>query len=346
MANLQKRPNGVWRARYRDADGKQISRHFPRKIDGQRWLDEVTATVVTGIYVDPKAGTITFGQWYAQWSETQVWARGTRLKAAQALATTTFAEKQIKQILPSHVQAWVKGMSTSLAPSTVEVNYNLIHAAFRAAVIDKVIGSDPCVKIKLPRKRRRDAAMAIPTPEQVRDTLEAADEWFAPYVAVCAFAGLRLGEASGLQVGDVDFLRRTIQVTRQVQGENRATTEVVPPKHGSERVVYVPDELLTMLARHIETVGVWGDQGWLFALGGHLLNRNAAGNQWRKVREAAGLRERYTLHDLRHFYASGLIADGCDVVTVLKALGHATPTITLNTCGRRRKTRRGPQHPV
>jgi integrase len=37
------------------------------------------------------------------------------------------------------------------------------------------------------------------------------------------------------------------------------------------------------------------------------------------------------LHDLRHFYASGLIAQGCDVVTVQRALGHATATTTLNT---------------
>jgi integrase len=37
------------------------------------------------------------------------------------------------------------------------------------------------------------------------------------------------------------------------------------------------------------------------------------------------------LHDLRHFYASGLIASGCDVVTVQRALGHATATTTLNT---------------
>ena len=38
-----------------------------------------------------------------------------------------------------------------------------------------------------------------------------------------------------------------------------------------------------------------------------------------------------TLHDLRHFYASGLIAAGCDVVTVQRALGHARATTTLNT---------------
>ena len=37
------------------------------------------------------------------------------------------------------------------------------------------------------------------------------------------------------------------------------------------------------------------------------------------------------LQDLRHFYASGLIASGCDVVTVQRALGHASATTTLNT---------------
>ena len=37
------------------------------------------------------------------------------------------------------------------------------------------------------------------------------------------------------------------------------------------------------------------------------------------------------LHSLRHFYASGLIANGCDVVTVQRALGHSSATTTLNT---------------
>jgi integrase len=37
-----------------------------------------------------------------------------------------------------------------------------------------------------------------------------------------------------------------------------------------------------------------------------------------------------TPHDLRHFYASGLIAAGCDVVTVQRAPGHALASTTLN----------------
>ena len=54
--NIAKRPDGNWRARYRDEQGRERSRHFDRKIDAQRWLDEIAAAVLTGTYVDPDAG--------------------------------------------------------------------------------------------------------------------------------------------------------------------------------------------------------------------------------------------------------------------------------------------------
>jgi integrase len=50
---------------------------------------------------------------------------------------------------------------------------------------------------------------------------------------------------------------------------------------------------------------------------------------WRSASSAAGVGHRP--HDLRHFYASGLIRAGCDVVTVQRALGHSTAAITLTT---------------
>jgi hypothetical protein len=52
MSNIAKRANGKWRAQDRDDSGRQHARHFDRKVDAQRWLDEATAAVVTGRYVD------------------------------------------------------------------------------------------------------------------------------------------------------------------------------------------------------------------------------------------------------------------------------------------------------
>ena len=59
-------------------------------------------------------------------------------------------------------------------------------------------------------------------------------------------------------------------------------------------------------------------------------HQNTIGYWWRKTLGAAG-QEGIRLHDLRHFYASGLIAAGCDVVTVQRALGHAKASTTLET---------------
>ena len=60
-----------------------------------------------------------------------------------------------------------------------------------------------------------------------------------------------------------------------------------------------------------------------------LRRRTSPTPQWNRTRAAAGVS--YRLHDLRHFYASGLIAAGCDVVTVQRAMGHGAASFTLNT---------------
>jgi integrase len=193
-----------------------------------------------------------------------------------------------------------------------------------------VIGSDPCEAVTLPRRRRAEVAMRIPTPQQVGKIMAAAEPWFAPLIGLCAFAGLRLGEAAGVQLGDIDFLRRTLTVSRQVQRGGGSNVVVRPPKYGSERVVYLPDELVMMLSEHVRTVGIQPD-GWLFVgSAGNPPHQDTVRGEWLRALRAAGVAG-VKVHDLRHFYASGLIAAGCDVVTVQRALGHSSATTTLST---------------
>ena len=161
------------------------------------------------------------------------------LAAQQAAATVTFADVPMRQIRPSHVQQWIKAMSrpstsrgTGLAASTIRTRYNYVHICMRAAVLDRVIKAAPTAGAALPRRRTAAAAMTVRTAEEVGTALELAPERFQPFIAVCAFAGLRLGEAAGLRLEDVDFLRRTIAVRHQVQGESNATVELVAPSSG------------------------------------------------------------------------------------------------------------------
>ena len=93
-------------------------------------------------------------------------------------------------------------------------------------------------------------------------------------------------------------------------------------------MIYAPAELLATLSEHVARTGVGPSDLLFIGQDGTPLDRGSAGHQWRQVRRAAGIGP-FTLHDLRHFYASGLIASGCDVVTVQRALGHSSATITL-----------------
>jgi len=225
-----------------------------------------------------------------------------------------------------------EGKPPGLAPGTIKTRFNNVRTVLRAAVRDRVIAADPFEGITLPRVRRLEMAITLPEPAQVRAILSVAPPQWQAFVAVCAFAGLRLGEAAALKVNDIDFLRRTLAVRRQVQRATGGAVEIRPPKYGSERTVYIADELASLLSEHIRSWCPDGDAGrWLFGgSGGKPPHQNTVGFWWRRARDAAGC-PGMKLHDMRHFYASGLIAAGCDVVTVQRALGHHAATVTLNT---------------
>ena len=329
MASIAKRPDGHYRARYRDEAGAEHSRHFHRKVDAQAWLDQVTAAVVTGQYVDPKAGRITFTDFYGQWSRRQVWVAGTRRSMDITTRSVTFGNVPLRSLRRSHVEGWVKSMSSKgLAASTITTRINNVRAVLRGAVADRIMPTDPSAGIALPRRRRREAAMTLPSADDVKSVLESADVAFRAFVGLCAFAGLRPSEAAGVQVADIDFLRRTLSVSRQVQ-RAPGGSEIRAPKYGSERQVFVAPSLLSMLSEHLRSSS--SEAGWLFT--GEVdepPQPNTVSHRWRVVRKRARVGP-IRLHDMRHFYASGLIAAGCDVVTVQRALGHASATTTLNT---------------
>ena len=263
-----------------------------------------------------------------------------------AVLSTPFIDQPLKALRRDDIARWVKTMSDGsralhggtghrsgpLAPGTIHTRVGNLRSVLRAAVIAEKIATDPTAGVTLPRTRRAEIAMSIPSTHQVRHILNAAAPEYRALIALCAFAGLRLGEAAALQVSDVDFLRREIHVRRQVQRENGGIVDIRPPKYGSERVVAAADGLLTLLAAHIDLRGLHGQKtAWLFpGERDQPAHQNTVGHAWRTAKARAGI-EGFRLHDLRHFYASGLIAAGCDIATVQHALGHSSPSVTLNT---------------
>jgi len=200
-----------WRGSYRDEAGKQHTKSFKRQTDAKRWVATEESKVVRGDWIDPAAGKVTFAAFYADWAPRQVWLSSTRENADLATAGVTFGDMQLRSIRRSHIETWVKNMAARLAPTTIDTRFTIVRGVFRAAVADRLIASDPTAGVVLPRKRKAEAAMRIPTHTDVAKLLYAAEPpnrpksrpGFTAYVALCAFAGLRRGEALGVQVGDI-----------------------------------------------------------------------------------------------------------------------------------------------
>jgi integrase len=216
-----------------------------------------------------------------------------------------------------------------LAPGTVKTRFTNVRGVLRAAVRDRVLGADVGQGVKLPRQRKAAAAMRIPTAEDVGKLMASADGRLVALIGLCAFGGLRLAEAAALKVSDVDFLKRQIHVERQVQ-RVRGKVEYRPPKYGSERHVNAPEGLMNMLSEHVRVYRPGEDPDrWLFPSdSGEALYGAQIFYRFKSARDAADVESR--LHDLRHFYASGLIAAGCDPVTVQRAMGHQSAAFTLD----------------
>ena len=154
MASIDKRPNGRWRARYRERPGApQRARHFDRKADAERFLARIQGQLLDGSYIDPSAGQTTVAEYAAAWQKSQL-HRPTTVMQVDAHPRNHvmpfFGDRPIASIRPSELQAWVCSRTEILAPATVEVVYRIFAAILNTAVDDRLITRSPASGIRLP----------------------------------------------------------------------------------------------------------------------------------------------------------------------------------------------------
>jgi integrase len=263
-------------------------------------------------------------------------------------AYPVLGDRPLVSILPSYVQAWVKGLV--LAPSTVAVAHGVVASVFKAAVRDRRIASSPCEGTKLPEDHRNQVA-PLET-DQVLALEQALPRRYRALVTLGAATGPRISEATGLTVDRTGLKppspRPALPIDRQLVVLPGEAPFLGPPKRrASVRDVPLPQVALDALARHLaafpptprevlcrDAAGrTWTETVELVfttAAGGPL-RRNALSRVWRPAVLAAGLPPGTTFHDLRHYYASLLIRHGESVKVVQSRLGHATAAETLDT---------------
>jgi integrase len=211
------------------------------------------------------------------------------------------------------VKAWTAELKAEgLAPSYVYALHSRLSQVMSDAVHDGILARNPCSRRTSPGAGSQRPYVA--TTEQVWALYEAFPDDLAPAVLLGAFVGLRTAEVCGLRVSDLDFMRGVVTPAQQWPGEPLKTD-------ASRSAVPIPQELALMLSAVVDGPMLVDAAPW------------AIDRAVRAVRVQAGLPDVFRFHDLRHYFASLLIASGADVKVVQARLRHASAKTTLDTYG-------------
>ncbi|WP_151524134.1 site-specific integrase [Serinicoccus kebangsaanensis] len=310
-----------WRARYFDPSGREQARRFAREVDAEQWIEAQRSGVIRGDHVSARDARTTVGQWCERWldaygSHKPSTVRQARVHVRQIVAE--FGAVPLVDVKPSAVRSWVARLGRDgLAPSYVYALHRRLSQIMADAVHDGLIPRNPCSRRTSPAAGRPRPYVA--TTAQVWALHDAMPDHLRSAVLLGAFAGLRVAEVSALRTTDVDWLRGVIHPAVQWPAEGLKT-------ECSRTAVPIPRELCTMLSTRAGTVVA--DQ----------LGQPVGPWQIERAMRVArkrvdGLPDWFRFHDLRHYFASMLIASGLDVKVVQTRLRHASARTTLDVYG-------------
>ena len=150
-----------WVARYRAPDGSERSKSFERRNEAERWLTGQEASKLTGGWVDPALGRITFAEWVERWELSIVDLRPTtralNLGIVRNYLVPRFGRWPLSRIRPTDVRAMVAEETAAgdLSPSAVRRHANVLGTILGTAVEDGRLARNPVRGVKLPPENAR-----------------------------------------------------------------------------------------------------------------------------------------------------------------------------------------------
>ncbi|MGH3409119.1 MAG: tyrosine-type recombinase/integrase [Streptosporangiaceae bacterium] len=216
---------------------------------------------------------------------------------------------------------------------------SLIKATMACATAGKLITSHGMSGLQAKRSRKPGAGRTFIFAEQAQlDAMVLAlNAWLAGLglvLLLMRWCGLRTGEALAVQASDFRDNFKVLRVSRQVDTDGHVTT-LKSKGADAWRDVPVPTWLAQLIATH---VGTLGSTTRLFRgpLGG-MISRRTFGAKVKDAARAAGLpveegrkgHSAWTAYQLRHQYATWLLAKGTPIDAVARLLGHSSTTITF-----------------
>lgn len=324
-------------------NGKQRGRGgFKLKKDAEARLRKVREEIASGTQDAPVS---TFAEYSEKWMADYV-KPNVRQKTARDYEAIirvhlvpAFGDKLLTEIRPADVQQFLADQSRReispakddepariLAPSSANKHLVILKGMLVRAVEWGYLRESPARFVK--KLREPHVEMDFYGPEEVQRLLEACTAGNRLLFATAVFCGLRQGELLGLQWGDIDLLKGVLYVRRSY---HPAFGFGEPKSAAGRRAVHLPPDLSEMF-RYEGFSKAPEDLVFTNREGKPIDPSQLVRFQFHPVMARAGLR-RIRFQDLRHTYATMMIATGASPKLLQQQMGHESIETTFRHYG-------------
>lgn len=312
---LYKRSNGYWYIGY------LINRRRAWKSSGTKRKNEALK-ILTRFDEQAKHdfSEMTFSEFEKQFILQQTTnLRDSTIKRIYSPAFLAFKKICGDKLLTSYslkdVEIYKKIRSEACAPTTVNIEFRTLRAAFNVAIQWKFIQENPFVKskqLKFP---------VIPplylSKEEIQKVLATVREpLLKDLFTIAVLTGMRQGEILNLTWDKVNLENKQICITNN---DNFMT------KNGSTRIIPMNDQVCSILTRRNHEKN---SNTFVFEYNSNRLLPGYVQSKFKKYIRAIGLNDKLHFHSLRHTFATWLVQGGVNIYEVQKLLGHSSVRVT------------------
>ena len=228
--------------------------------------------------------------------------------------------------------------NTKLSDKTIQHYHRLISSILQTAVQWQMILYNPCDRVKPPKVEQKESRFLDDVEVmELFHCLEKEETQYKTLITLLIYTGMRRGEILGLKWSDIDFKAKTIHIQRALLYlPSKGIFEDTTKTNSSQRIIKVADTALQLLKeqkrsqsiQHLQCGDQWQNLDYIFTgWNGKPMHPDSLTSWFKQFINKNHLPD-VTIHSLRHTNASLLIANGVNITTVSKRLGHATTATT------------------